>query len=306
MKIDFQYRPEISCDYHRIQLPFQYMGLAADRKAGLSVFCRIPVRPLRPLVAQYIVDIDDYWYLYPHHYIFNRWQQNGTGSRMVEYMKGAIAVTTTNTVLAEKIQRYNKNVYVVPNALPFNQGQFKISASTSKTCRFFYAGGASHAYDLDILFDAIKEERGIDLTIQGYQKENITWQGIRCKLFDRAKFINNQPIDSYLNTYDADVMLIPLENNVFNQHKSNLKVLEAAAKGMAVIASRVHPYYNALDMPYVLYADTPQEWMNHISFCSANPGFVKEQAHALREHCMMHYELTRVNNLRREIYSKYL
>lgn len=303
MKIDFQYRPEISCDYHRIQLPFQYMGLSADRRATLSVFCRIPVRSP---ATKYIVDIDDYWYLYPHHYIFNRWQQNGTGRQMIEYMKTADAVTTTNTVLADKIARYNKNVYVVPNALPFDQGQFKMSVSESNICRFFYAGGASHAYDLDILFDAIKDDRWVDLTIQGYQKDNTTWQGIRQKFGYRAKFIDNQHIDSYLNTYEADVMLIPLENNIFNQHKSNLKVLEAAAKGMAVIASRIHPYYNYLDMPHVLYADTPQEWISNISFCSSNPGFVKEQAHALREHCMAHYELTQANNLRREIYRKYL
>lgn len=304
MKIDFQYRPEISCDYHRIQLPFQYMGLSADRSARLSVFCRIPVRA--PSLRRYIVDIDDYWYLYPKHYIFNKWQQNGTGRQMIEYMKEAVAVTTTNTVLAEKIARYNKNVYVVPNALPFDQGQFKERENKKWGANFFYAGGASHSYDLDILLNAIKYEIGVNLTIQGYQKENATWQAIRGKFGDLAKFIDNKPIDSYLNTYDADVMLIPLENNVFNQHKSNLKVLEAAAKGMAVIASRVHPYYNELDMPYVLYADTPHEWINHISFCSANPGFVKEQAQALREHCMKHYELTQVNNLRRLIYSKYL
>jgi glycosyltransferase involved in cell wall biosynthesis len=255
----------------------------------------------------YIVDIDDYWYLYPHHYIFNRWNQNGTGRMMVENIKGAVAVTTTNHLLAEKIVRYNPNVYVVPNALPFDQGQFVKKKTESKECRFFYAGGASHSHDLFIILDAlIKEDWKCDITIQGYQKSNASWMGIHSMWSRHAKFIENKPIDSYLNTYEADVMLIPLENNVFNQHKSNLKVLEAAAKGMAVIASKVHPYYNQLEMPYVLYADTPQEWVGHMAFCAANPGFVKEQAAALREHCMKHYDLIKINEIRRDIYSKYI
>lgn len=300
MRINYYNRTGVSCDYHRIELPVKYMGItSADLdKCDFSLFCRAPSTPI---ADKYIVDVDDYWYLYPHHYIFNSWNSNNTPALMMKYIKGAELVTTTTSVLAEKIARINKNVEVIPNGLPFGQEQFKINKSGSDICRFFYAGGPSHLADLAIISPIIKQ-LSIDFTIQGYNPSVPDWVKIKGGFGPKTKFIANQPIDSYINTYNADVMLIPLENNVFNQHKSNLKILEAAATGMAVIASRVAPYYNETDEPYVLYASTPDEWRAHINYCEHNPNFVKDQAAALGEHCREQYDLMKINKYREQVY----
>jgi len=300
MKISYYYRPGASCDYHRIELPMKYIQpISADlNQADFSLFCRAPSMPI---MDKYIIDIDDYWYLYPHHYIFNSWNAHNTPVIWIKYMKGAELITTTTSLLAEKIARINKNVEIIPNALPFGEDQFRISKSQSDICRFFYAGGPSHLHDLAIIGPIIRQ-LGIDFTIQGYNPSVADWNRIKDAFGHKTKFIINQPIESYLNTYNADVMLIPLENNVFNQHKSNLKILEAAATGMAVIASRIQPYYNEVDEPYVLYASTPDEWKSHINYCSHNPNFVKDQAAALGEHCKEQYDLNKINKYREQVY----
>ncbi len=41
---------------------------------------------------------------------------------------------------------------------------------------------------------------------------------------------------------ESDIKLIPLRKSTFNGYKSNLKILEAAGKGIPVIVSKVNPY----------------------------------------------------------------
>ncbi len=60
---------------------------------------------------------------------------------------------------------------------------------------------------------------------------------------DKYLRISGTDYNNYGMIYDyIDVALVPLRNNLFNNCKSPLKMLEAAAKGCAVIASEVQPY----------------------------------------------------------------
>jgi hypothetical protein len=258
---------------------------------------------------RYIMDLDDYWHLYPHHYIAPNWERSGMANRLIRFMKGAYAVTTTTTLLADKIREYNQNVHVVPNALPFDSGQFTSARLPSDRLRFIYAGGSSHLHDFKILEEPLKAIPGINFTLAGYNEDGQhreQWQRM-ATLVPGARVVKKQPLSSYMSVYDnADVALVPLEGNLFNSCKSNLKVLEAGCKYMAIMASQVLPYNNEIDREFLMYADTSIDWIRGIRGCINNPGYAHEMGLRLGEHVRTHYHLERVNEYRKQLFDHYL
>jgi glycosyltransferase involved in cell wall biosynthesis len=81
-----------------------------------------------------VCDIDDYWMPGKEHPI-----------------KVAKYVTTTTTLFADEIRKYNKNVFVLPNAINPNEPQFKEPTLESDRLRFGWLGGSSHLHDIQIL-----------------------------------------------------------------------------------------------------------------------------------------------------------
>jgi hypothetical protein len=108
-----------------------------------------------------------------------------------------------------------------------------------------------------------------------------------------------RPLDSYMELYkDGDVALAPLAKNLFNRHKSNLKVLEAGAKNMPIIVSNNGPY--ADENPLTMRVDTPNEWYKWIRFCEQNPSFVLDNGEQLGEYVRNNFHLRLMNYLRLE------
>ncbi len=301
-KVDFIFREGVSCDYHRILLPAMGLGINPHQSTSnplLEVFCRMPARSLRGNVPV-IVDLDDYYYLYPHHYLFNSWNGNKHTETIINALKNADAVTVTNRMLSDKVSQFNDNVFILPNALPFDSGQFNRGDMSGPT-RFMWAGGASHLHDLNIIRPVL-HSIPFDLTLYGDDGYG-EWSKIRNLFGARAKYKKALSVDSYMTGFHGNVMLVPIENNYFNNHKSNLKILEAGCKGMAVIASKCEPYYNKKDAPFIMYAENAQEWALHMKYCSANPNFVTDMGNMLAEHVRLHYNLSDVNEKRKDVYN---
>jgi glycosyltransferase involved in cell wall biosynthesis len=70
----------------------------------------------------------------------------------------------------------------------------------------------------------------------------------------------SQNVNEYGNFYRLfDIALAPLEDNKWNNCKSELKIIEAAAYGLPVIASEVAPYLST--NPGVKFTqNTPEAW----------------------------------------------
>jgi len=64
------------------------------------------------------VDVDDWWHLDPHHIMFRFSKDNNTIAHAIKHLQIADVVTTTHERLAEMVYPYNKNVVIVPNAIP--------------------------------------------------------------------------------------------------------------------------------------------------------------------------------------------
>lgn len=270
MKIAVVVREGISCDYHRLINPLAYMniGVTSVTDADTIIFNRKMNYSILDLKAQgkkVIMDIDDYWHLYPSHYLYNSWD----AGVYVNNLKEADIVTCTNEFLADRIREYNKNVVIIPNALPFDKGQFVDNRETIEGV-FGYVGGASHSCDIKLCPDAVIPP--------------------------------HISVDRYMDYYRyLALSYAPLVNNEFNRCKSNLKALESGVNYTALMASDIHPYYNELDKDVVIYCKD-NEWDEKIDYCKRNPEYVKEMGLKLGEHVREHYDLIKINELRREVW----
>lgn len=333
------YKDNSGCDYHRVCLPFLYEQGAVDNAAmeaaGPMLEDRLKVAELvvwnrdfplgidaaielkRRYGFKVVVDLDDYWRLYPHHFLFDHYRQHNIQGLIVKNMKLADAVTVTTGRLADQVRQFNQNVHVIPNALPFGHDQFTSCRQPSDVFRFIYAGQKSHLHDLKLLQQPLKEiaqegMHNISFSLAGYhhtatdksriwpKMENIMSAGGKMVNYRR---IGNMPLQQYMNVYnEADAALIPLESNFFNSCKSNLKLLEAGCKKLPAICQRVPPYSDCGDAP-VLWVDRQTDWHKHIRYLSSNPDKAAELGQQLHEWALAKYNLFDWNNVRFDLYN---
>lgn len=322
------------CDYHRIKLPISYLhqdGLISGVQSGdikdmlqqadVVMFNRIPtgismqeVLAFRDLFGfKLIVDIDDYWQLYPGHHAEREWHAGKYAEQIIDNIRTADAVFCTGNRLKDRITAINPNVYVIPNGLPYGDLQFTAERMPSPDGkpRFIYVGGGSHQHDIALLkgpiaglarynFDNEVILGGIYPDVPIYQSM-IRSMSASSKL-RRFSWMYPRPLDSYMDLYNAaDVALAPLVANTFNSHKSNLKVLEAAAKAMPIIVSNTGPYYDDPN-PLTLRASSPGEWIRWFKYCAANPAFVEDNGAAMLDYAKHYYHIRIMNDLRMEAF----
>jgi glycosyltransferase involved in cell wall biosynthesis len=257
-----------------------------------------------------VVDVDDYWILDHRHHDYDLYRDHNVSHKIAEHLRQADLVTVTHERLAERVFPYNSNVIVCPNAIPYGHGQFIDQRTESDKVRLFWAGGISHVDDMKILAAPMQKilKSGLDVMVNigGYADSNPFEKSVWDKMASYITADGNLPNNAYRGReitqyYDlfveADVMLIPLIKSNFNQYKSNLKILEAAGKGIPVIVSAVHPY---LGFPedLVNYASDTQMWVHWIGKLVSNPKMREEQGQALREYCEKNYNFWQINQLR--------
>lgn len=257
-----------------------------------------------------VIDVDDYWILDEHHLMYDDYNFGNFASRVVKHLKAADLVTCTHERLADMVRPYNNNLIVLPNSIPYNAGQFIDTKTESEKVRLFWAGGITHDNDLKLLQRPLKSlNRDVQMVMGGYSDTNPTeryyWNRMlnyftNDKKLD-YKVINGIEVFNYYEMFqECDIMLIPLQKTMFNQFKSNLKILEAAGKKSPVIVSHVHPYIGFPE-DLVNYVKKPEDWLKHINYLLDNPDFAKEQGEKLYDYCEKHFNFGEINNTRKEI-----
>ena len=253
-----------------------------------------------------VVDFDDHWNLEPDHYLYESYKQQKLSLYMIAWLDEADAVTVTHERLANDVMPVNSNVHVLPNAIP-KDGQFLARKQPSELTRLFWAGGITHMKDIELLRYPVRKLKDlpIQMVMGGFSKNPVYYK-MRNDFTNYGKLPNELlqglPVKYYYYMYSkCDIALIPLTETVFNSHKSNLKILEAANIGANVVVSNVHPYK---DMPYVNYVDTPEDWERHIRWLIANPDEAKGQAANLQQYCDERFNFETINKTRKEILLK--
>lgn len=298
-------KPNSGCDYHRIVLPFGETKISP--KSNVVVFNRIHSKGAEHILAlkrqgiKVVVDLDDFYQLNPEHYLASLYESN-THS-IVAMVKLADAVIVTTEYLAYKVRHLNRNVVVIRNALPFDSGQFTLSNDRTSDTPIVWAGGASHEPDLRLVSNTFDDSL---LTIAGYEaSQTLTgqeWIKIRRSLPNAKYKAAVKDLGSYMHVYEGHSLAIaPLVDNDFNNCKSNLKILEAGAKGIPIVCSKVLPYFNPVDARAVTYAESKAEWHYEVVKFLRNPNYREDRGLFLAEHVRTHYNLADANELRRQL-----
>lgn len=302
------------CDYHRIVMPFA--GNTFKPKKDVLVFNRVysrgsdEVKRLKAQGVKIIVDLDDFYSLNPEHYMAGVFTNHS--KTIVEMIKLADVVTVTTEYLAYKIRHLNRNVVVIRNALPYDEGQFTLTKDRYSDTPIIWAGGASHEPDLSLVANTFDDTL---LTIAGYEvypsapvgnnSQYLTtaeWVKVKRKIPNAQYKPAIKNLGEYMSVYDGhSIAIAPLVDNDFNNCKSNLKILEAGAKGLPIICSPVLPYFNPVDAKVVIYADSKASWHYEVVKLIRNPRYTEDRGMMLAEHVRLNYNLADANELRRQV-----
>lgn len=104
-----------------------------------------------------ILDIDDYFYLGNDHPMSLSAKKEKWHEPIIEHIKLADAVTTTTPIYANVLKKYNKNVYVFPNAIDPEEEQYAPIKTPSDKLRVGIICGSSHLKDIELLGNVAKQ-----------------------------------------------------------------------------------------------------------------------------------------------------
>jgi len=260
-----------------------------------------------------VIDIDDLWLLDADHILYPYWEHNKISNIIIDNMIKADIVTCTHWRLAEQISSYNKNVYILPNAIPSGFEQFKVEKVESDVTRLMWQGSITHMHDMNILRNPMKKiysdshlVKKLQTVFAGYVAQmddcDQMLSSFTCGLKINSQIFNSMSCFEYYQVYNhADICLIPLIENRFNKYKSNLKILEAAAAGVPVIVSHVDPY---LDFPEdcVYYVRKQSDWYNGVKLMTDIEITRDIYGKNLQEYCSKVYDFKKINQQRFDIY----
>jgi glycosyltransferase involved in cell wall biosynthesis len=109
------------------------------------------IKTLNNLGIVTVCDIDDYWMPGKEHPIYDIIKFHKINEKIIANIKESKYVTTTTTIFADEIRKYNKNVFIFPNAINPKESQFNQITPESDRVRIGWLGGSSHLHDLMLL-----------------------------------------------------------------------------------------------------------------------------------------------------------
>ena len=96
-----------------------------------------------------VLDLDDNWEVGPQHPLYLTNKQGHVAEKIIENVKKFDYVTTTTSIFANKIKKFNKNVLVFPNAVDPSEEQYQPIKNPSSKLRFGFVMGSAHEKDME-------------------------------------------------------------------------------------------------------------------------------------------------------------
>lgn len=315
-------------DYHRVSRPMMHLADQGeielrfiyeedDKKAMVNkgdlewathfIYARYPnvaipdpmfISFIKKFDLKLIVDADDWWEL-PDWHASKENYEKGFKDVILNNLKLADEVWTTNETLKGYILEHNTNVHVIPNSIAHKDPQWshpkqkhlKVDGKKvfDKRVRFGYLGAQHHIEDLKWSKINLLDKLGFCTGDLGEGQ-------------DYGEVINAKYRLSSMNPHEYgqlysvfDVSLVPLMPSKFAECKSNLKLLEAGFSKTAVIATNTPPYGEFADC--VSYIEPGNDFNPVIDLMTKRRA--KEMGKALNE-AVQEYTMDNINPLRLE------
>jgi len=164
-------------------------------------------------------------------------------------------------VMAEAFADFHSDIRIVKNHLDprWWRGMPTSARRTSMKPRVGWAGGSSHTGDLDLVADVIKElANEVEWVFFGMCPDKLKpyiheyHEGVAIERYARK-----------LASLDLDLAIAPVEQNLFNECKSNLRLLEYGACGFPVVCSDVRCYEDG-QLPVTRVKNRFRDWVEAI------------------------------------------
>jgi len=227
-----------------------------------------------------VYDIDDYLHGLP---ITHPDRVSGVMSQKLLSMYLAIhdsnLVTVSTDNLKKQYEHLNSNIRVLPNY--FDDRLFSLTPPQIKShddfqIRMLYVGGKTHLPDVEMIAPVLKnllEEfrdrltlhlMGIDVPRQLQAVVNVT--------SDPVIRHDYEDFAAHLQIQNADIVIAPLGDNLFNQCKSPIKFFEYCSLGTPGVFSKIKPYIDVVNHGYSGFlASTLIEWEEYLRLLIMNP-----------------------------------
>lgn len=169
--------------------------------------------------------------------------------------------------LADAMRDMHPDIVVMKNRLPSEAwGSLRSLRQQGKKPRVGWAGGVSHRGDLEMIFDIVREfSKDVEWIFMGMCPDKLRpyvheiHSGVDLTLYPAA-----------LASLNLDLALAPVEDNIFNACKSNLRLLEYGACGVPVICSNVACYRDD-NLPVTRVNNRFIDWREAIRMHLADP-----------------------------------
>lgn len=167
--------------------------------------------------------------------------------------------TVSTAPLAEAFAGLHGDIRVVENRLPVDWWSgLSSKRQRGRKPRVGWAGGVSHTGDLELITDVVKELAGeVEWVFMGMCPDRI-----RPYVHELHAGVAIDQYPAALARLDLDLALAPVEQNLFNECKSNLRLLEYGACGFPVVCSDLVCYQGAL--PVTRVKNRFKDWVDAI------------------------------------------
>lgn len=188
-------------------------------------------------------------------------------------------VIVTTQALADVLSNMHRDIRVVPNMLASQQwAGLQSRRRTSSKPRVGWGGGTSHSGDLEIIAEVVRE-----------LADEVEWvffgmcpAELRQYVHEFHPVVSLQAYPQKLASLNLDLALAPLEFHIFNDCKSNLRLLEYGACGYPVVCSDTEAYRGYLPCTRV-HSNSKQEWLAAIRMHLDDPDTSYRMGDELRE-----------------------
>lgn len=206
-----------------------------------------------------VYELDDYVLDLPSQSQHRAHMPKDLGERLPVAIGLCDRLVVSTQPLAEALSSMHSDIRVVENRLPLQWwGGLQSYRRVGRKPRVGWAGGASHTGDLAILVEVVRA-----------LAHDVEWVFLGMTLNDfkpyTHEFHSGVAIGDYpakLASLNLDLALAPLEYHLFNECKSNLRLLEYGACGFPVICTDIGCYRG--DLPVARVANTAQAWITAI------------------------------------------
>ncbi|MGY2279727.1 glycosyltransferase [Pseudomonas monsensis] len=226
-----------------------------------------------------IFELDDYVVSAPKKNTHARNKPVNTEQMLREGIALCDRVVVTTQPLADALSSMHSDIRIVPNMLsPEPWATLTSRRRTSSKPRVGWGGGTSHTGDLEIIADVVRElANEVEWVFFGMCPEEL-----RPYIHEFHSAISLQSYPFKLASLNLDLALAPLEFHIFNDCKSNLRLLEYGACGYPVICTDTEAYRGHLPCTKV-YSNSTAEWLQAIRMHLADPDASYRMGDELKE-----------------------